>query len=452
LAEAMSPGWGRQIDIRAKPASGGFMFRRYAALSLGFFMPFHQVDQEVYRIPLQEQIERPYSALLELMDPEYSGDELRSLSSRIQRERDRQIEACRQEESRLADELDAARKKLKSINKSSSRDTLPTARQRTDIHTEIAAIEHALQSKKMERENLIPAAFEIKLSKLRLVERWPERREEVSRKIKEGRARERKHGDIEDIGYRKIVDDQKKDIPIGEQAVREMAFRLRELQAAEVQQYVRDLASSIAENSDLKIPLHVTVLDSPDIHAIGFPGGFLFVSSGLIRATGTESELAGVIAHEIARIAARHGTRSSKRSVISKLFVPAAQVTTGLFTGGITNAGAYYGMNYGIQGLGMLADRALTGAGGKYEREADQLGIQYLWKAGFDPKGFITFLDSIAKDRQYSKSAGFFRTKPTLGERLVDAFSEIQYLPSAANQTVDSVKFQKAKELLENYR
>jgi hypothetical protein len=405
-------------------------------------------------MPLQEQIDRPYSALLELMDPaEYSRDELKSLSSRMRHERDEQIEARRQEEKHLEDELDAARQKLKYINKSSSRDTLLTARHRADLHTEIAAIEHTLQSKKMERENFIPAAFEIKLSKLRLVERWPERRGEVARRIKDGRARERKHGDIEDIGFRKLVDDQRKDIPIGEQAVRQMAFSgltPRELPVAEVQQYVRDLASRIAENSDLKIPLHVTVLDSSDVHAIALPGGFLFVSSGLIRTAGTESELAGVIAHEIARIAARHGTRASKRSIISKLFVPAAQVTTGLFTGGITNAGAYYGMNYGIQGLGMLADRALTGAGGKYEGEADQLGIQYLWKAGFDPRGFIVFLDSIARDREYSKTAGFFNTKPNLGERLVDAFSEIQYLPNAANYTVDSGKFQNAKKLLEN--
>src|SRR5262249_8284478 len=74
-----------------------------------------------------------------------------------------------------------------------------------------------------------------------------------------------------------------------------------------------------------KIPLHVTVLDSPDVHAIALPGGFLFVSSGLIRAAQTETELAGVVAHEIARIAARHGTRSSKRSV-SKLFVPVAKI------------------------------------------------------------------------------------------------------------------------------
>jgi hypothetical protein len=411
------------------------------------------MDQDVYRLTLQEQLDRPYVALLEPTSfAKYSQDELKSLRSAIEQERDQQIEACKKEEERLRGELDAARKQLKELNKSSSRDTRSMAGRRADIHIQIAAFEHTLRNKKMEREHIIPAAFEIKLAKLRLVEHWPERHEEIARSIEEGRARERKHGDIDDIGYRKIVKDQEKDVAAGEQAVRQMTssgLMPREVQAADVQQYVQRLAGKIAENSDLKVPLHVTVVDSSEIYAIAVPGGFLFVSSGLILAAGTEAEFAGVLSHEIARIAARHGTRASQRSVISKMFVPAAQVATGLFTGGVTNAGAYYGMNYGFQGLNMLVDRALVGASGKYQKEADQLGIQYAWKAGFDSKGFIAFLDSIAQAKQYTKTASFFRTTPKLGERLVDAFSEIEYLPAKEGYIVDSAEFRKAKERLE---
>ena len=290
---------------------------------------------------------------------------------------------------------------------------------------------------------------------MRLVEQWPERRKEIARIIEKGRARDRKHGDIDDIGYRRIAKDPEKDIAGGEQAVRQMTsggLMPREIQAADVQQYVQRLARRIAENSDLKVPLHVTVLDSPEISAISVPGGFLFLSAGLILAAETEAELAGVLAHEIARIAARHGARAFQRSLISKMFVPAAQVATGLLTGGFSNAGAYYGVNYGFQGLSLLVDRTLVGSSGKYQKEADQLGIQYAWKAGFDSKGFIAFLDSIAKAKQYSKTASFFRTNPELGERLIDAFSEVQYLPPRENYIVDSAEFRKTKERLDEYR
>ena len=265
----------------------------------------------------------------------------------------------------------------------------------------------------------------------------------------EGRARERKHGDVEDIGYRLLVDDQEKDISVGEQAARQMGsskLMPAEIQDSRVRTYVETLAERIAKNSDLKLPLHVTVLDSPEISSIALPGGFLFLTSGLVLACETESQLAGVISQQVAHIAARHGTRNTKRSVISRFLVPASQVATGLFTGGVSNAGAYYGMSYGFQGLQVLVDRTVTSSTGKAQREADQLGIQYAWKAGFDPKGFIAFLDSIAREDHHPGMDSFLLTKPSLGERLLDAFTEIEYLQPRANYIVDSEEFRKAKE------
>ena len=82
----------------------------------------------------------------------------------------------------------------------------------------------------------------------------------------------------------------------------------------------------------------------------------------------------------------------------------------------------------------------------KAQREADQLGIQYAWKAGFDPKGFIAFLDSIAREDHHPGMDSFLLTKPSLGERLLDAFTEIEYLQPRANYIVDSEEFRKAKE------
>jgi len=155
-----------------------------------------------------------------------------------------------------------------------------------------------------------------------------------------------------------------------------------------------------------------------------------------------------VLSQQIAHIAARHATRTSKRSIIAKMFVPAAQVATGLFTGGVSNAGVYYGMNYGFQGMGILVDRGLVSSNADAQREADQLGIQYAWKAGFDPRGFVAFLDSVARSKEFSKTETFVVTKPPLDERLLHAFTEIQYLPSKATYRRDSAEFGKVKQAL----
>jgi predicted Zn-dependent protease len=103
-------------------------------------------------------------------------------------------------------------------------------------------------------------------------------------------------------------------------------------------------------------------------------------------------------------------------------------------------------MNYGFQGLGLLVDRALISSNEKSLKEADQLGIQYAWNAGFDPQGFIAFLDSLAKERDFSRTSHFILTKPSLNERLLNAFAEIRFLPPRKNYTVDSAAFRAARD------
>jgi predicted Zn-dependent protease len=223
-----------------------------------------------------------------------------------------------------------------------------------------------------------------------------------------------------------------------------------EIQDAAIRNYVQDLASRIARNSDLKIPLEVRVFDNADTSSIALPGGFLFLTSGLLLACDTEYELAGVMSQQVAHIAARHATRASKRWMFSKILVPVTQVATGLLTGGVSNAGAYYGMSYGFQGLGMLVDRTVAGSNERAQKEADQLGIQYAWKAGFDPTGFVAFLDNVSRDAGSERSQSFLETKVPLGERLVDAFTEIQLLPPKENYTVDSADFRIAKSRLQS--
>jgi len=195
--------------------------------------------------------------------------------------------------------------------------------------------------------------------------------------------------------------------------------------------------------------MRVTVLDSEEINAFALPGGFLFVNTGLIEKAETESELAGVIAHEIAHVAARHGAQLMKKAKIASIVYQAAQVAAILLTGGAAGVGLYYAMQYGFMGLGMALNLTLLGVSREYEEEADQLGVQYAWSAGYDPDGFITFFDKMASEKGYVQSASFFRTHPPFFERIVSTFSEIEYLPPKKELMVDSTRFREAKERLQ---
>ena len=415
------------------------MFPLYA-FSLALLVPANP-GQRLPSISLEDLPHQPFVELLERdRSEEYSPDELRALRSKIEQERDERIETLRKTEETWKKQLAADRHDLETLNKASSTDSEDAVRRRAALHIEIAALERGIREKALERERTLPAQYELQLTKLWLVERWPERRTEILQRIGEGLARNRRHGDAVDIGYRKLVNDPEKDIESGQQAARQMVaggWLPFELQDNEVQVYVRRIAAKIAANSDLKVPLHVTVLDSPEPKAIALPGGFLYVTSGVIRAARSESELAGVLSREIARIAARHGTRVSKASWISRLFVPVTQIATGIFAGGPVNPGAYYGINYGVEGIGGLLGRALNGTAEGLQAEADQLGVQYAWKAGYDPRGFVAFVDSIA-GRQGQQ---FLSDEPPLRQRLLKIFGEIQYLLAQEQQVYDSGEF-----------
>jgi len=426
--------------------------RCFYAVTLAILLSAQGRAQDTHNLTLREQLARPYVGLLELAAREYPRHEVRSLRASVEQNKEREIENCRKQQASLKQQLRSTHAGLKTLNALPRPATRTAADARANLHTQIAVVERSLQNKERECESTIPATFAVTLSKIDLLDRWPRQRERVQDAIEQGRDRQRKFGDVEDIGYRRIADDQKKDIPTGEQAIRQMAasgLMAPENQDPVVRGYIQDLGATVARHSDLKVPLHVMLVNDPAINAVAFPGGFLLLTSGSVLACETEAELAGIIAQEIARMAARHGTRASKRSIIAKMFVPAAQIATGLFTGGVANAGAYYGMDYGFQGLSILTDRAVTNSNKKAQKEADQLGIQYAWNTGFDPRGFITFLDSIAKKKEYWHGERFILAKSSLGERLVDAFSEILYLPQRESYADDSPEFRRVRARLQ---
>jgi hypothetical protein len=385
--------------------------------------------------------------------PRFSEDQLKTAENQLKSLQKVEQKRLEQEEEQLDSRADALRNQLDELGKGRSRDTPEISRERALLQCRILDVEAREKETETARNHGVPVQYQNKIAKLDLIQQWPQLRAEIERKIEFGQARERRFGNIEDIGVRDLgiedlAEKQAEDIKIGQDAIREMKSHGLMPPVVEDQAlttYVQRLAENIARNSDLRVPVKVTVLDSEEINAFALPGGYLFVNSGLINKTETESELVGVIAHELAHDAARHGARLTKRANIASIFYQAAQIATSVFLGPV-GLGVYYGLQYGFVGLGMILDLSLLGVSRDYESEADQLGAQYAWKAGFDPKGFVTFFDKMASEEGYVRSASFFRTHPPFLERIISTFSEISYLPAKRDLRVTSTDYDRAKE------
>lgn len=342
-------------------------------------------------------------------------------------------------------QLDAAQKDLKKKTVGLS------DAQRKTIHCNIQNLDLVRSEAQILANNAIPTAYDNLNAKLDLVQNWPAQYQQIRQQIASRSYVTRRWGDVKDIGFRVIAANQQDDIKRGQQAVEEMkraGLLPPEVEDKAIQQYVNDLGQKIAKNSDLKIPLHVTVLQSREINAFALPGGYLFIERGLLEAADDESELAGVVAHEIAHDAARHSNKLMKRATIASLFYQAAQVAAIILTGGIAGIGLYYAIQYGFYGLGLVLNLKLLGVSRDYELEADQLGIQYAWKAGYDPAGFIRFFDKMATKEGYVNSVSWFRTHPPFYQRMVDSEREMMFLPNNPQAIVQSSAFEKMKKEL----
>ncbi len=317
-------------------------------------------------------------------------------------------------------------------------------KQREELHCTI-------QNRRLERdqaamfaEHAVPLAYDNKQAKLDLIEQWPGELRRIRADKASGVYRSREFADVEDIGFREIQPNQEKDIKRGKQAqdeMRQMGMMPKELEDERIVRYVEQLAQRVAAKSDLHVPLKITVLDTPEINAFALPGGFLYINRGLIEAAEDEAQLAGVIAHETAHVAARHSHRLIQKARIASILYQAAQLGTIIATGGVYGIGAYYAMQYGFFGLGLALNLQLLGVSREYELEADQLGVQYAWNAGYDPSGFIRFFDKMAHKEGYVRGASWFRTHPPFYERMVRTQREIEFLPAKDSMIVQTNDF-----------
>ncbi len=208
---------------------------------------------------------------------------------------------------------------------------------RHELHCRIQDLRSSKAQMDVLTQQLIPTAFDNSRAKLELIEKWPAQLQQIQQQILSGAYQQRRWANVDDIGFRQIVKNQQDDIERGQEAVRELRQRGAmppELANQQIQDYVNTVAQHIAKNSDLQVPLKVVVLDSREVNAFALPGGFLFVERGLLDETEDESELAGVIAHEISHVVARHSYRLYKKAVISSLAFQSAQIAAMILTGG----------------------------------------------------------------------------------------------------------------------
>ena len=260
-----------------------------------------------------------------------------------------------------------------------------------------------------------------------------------------GLSADRKNGDVEKIGNRDINGrifvifpnfvSFDKEIQIGSQLAAEFEQTAKLYDDPVVAEYVDRIGQNIVRHSDAKVPFHIKVVDTDEVNAFALPGGYFFVNKGLILSAENESELAGVMAHEISHVTARHATeRLSKAQIMQYAAIPV------LFMGGWAGLAAQNGMGLGI-------NLSLMGITRESEREADQLGIQYMWNSGYDPNAYVSFFEKLIANEKKKPGtfAGWFRTHPSTEDRIVAAMDEQRYLPEKDDYMVDTSEFQRVK-------
>ncbi|HET9183102.1 MAG TPA: M48 family metallopeptidase [Candidatus Angelobacter sp.] len=225
---------------------------------------------------------------------------------------------------------------------------------------------------------------------------------------------------------------------IGKRMAEKIERECRLVKDPVVTQYVEDLGQRLVRNSDAKIPFTIKVIDNDEVNAFALPGGYLYVNSGLILAAHNESELAAVMSHEIAHVAARHATRNMTKAELWNI----ASMPLMFFGGPIgMTLRQVSGFAYPMTVLKFSRDA---------EREADLLGIEYAYAAGYDPASFVNFFERL-KANKFRKNfiAKTFATHPMNHDRIERAQKEIAtMLPPRDEYIVDTSGFRNAQERL----
>ncbi len=255
------------------------------------------------------------------------------------------------------------------------------------------------------------------------------------KKSKEKDAKAKHNGgknDVDAIGNRKVAGwdwySIESEIRMGKEYATQIEASLKLVSDPVINEYVNRVGQNLVRNSDAKVPFTIKVVDSDVINAMALPGGFFYVNSGLILAADNEAELAGVMAHEIAHVAARHTTRQLTRAQFANyMSLPL------IFIGGGIGLAAREAAGIGLPITFLKFSRG-------FEAEADYLGIQYMYKAGYDPNEFVNFFEKIqAQEKKKPGSmAKVFTDHPQTPDRITKSQEEIATILPAKEQYIET--------------
>src|ERR1700733_5825238 len=218
------------------------------------------------------------------------------------------------------------------------------------------------------------------------------------------------------------------EIALGKQLSAEVEKQAKFINDPIVTEYVNRVGQNLVRNSDAQVPFTIKVIDSDVVNAFALPGGFFYVNSGLILHADEESELAGVMAHEIAHVCARHGTKQATKGEITQLAMIPAMIFIPYSWAGYA---IYQGMNFAIPLTFLKFSRG-------DEAEADFLGLQYMYKAGYDPNSFVSFFEKVQADekKQPGTIPKVFSTHPPTPDRIEAIQKEIATILPARDQYI----------------
>jgi predicted Zn-dependent protease len=238
--------------------------------------------------------------------------------------------------------------------------------------------------------------------------------------------------DVDAIGNRKLggLDwySMETDIKIGKSYAMQLEASMKMVKDPVVNEYVNRVGQNLVRNSDAKVPFTIKVVDADDVNAMALPGGFFYVNSGLILAADDEAELAAVMAHEIAHVARRHATRGQTRADIANIMTLPL-----IFVGG--------GIGYAAReaaGIGLPLTFLKFSRG--FEAEADYFGLQYMYKAGYDPNAFVTIFEKLqALDKKKPGTLSkAFSTHPQTPDRISETQKEIATILPPKDQYIET--------------
>ena len=228
------------------------------------------------------------------------------------------------------------------------------------------------------------------------------------------------------------------EIKMGKMYATEIEKSTRFITDPTITEYVNRIGQNIVKNSDCKVPFTIKVIDSDEINAMALPGGFFYVNSGLILNADEEAEIAGVMAHEIAHVCAHHAVREQTRMNYAQLgTIPLIMMTGYSWTG----YGIYEAVQFAVPMTFLKFSR-------DFEAQADFLGIQYMYRSGYDPQAFITFFEKVQalEKRKPGLVAKAFSDHPQTPDRILHSQDEIaKILPARDEYTVTTSEFDDVK-------